>query len=1476
MTRKLMLVGVVVLVGRGSSAQLAIAIVLSFFFFSLQLSVAPFKLNQDNMFRASTECHVFLVLVAALMMRTEPVGYEDTSYDWILSGTFILLVPGAFVITVVSKIRFALSAQSSTGVDAAFNRFRLGLAIGGDCATLFSHFEQLRGELEPPGMRLWRNKELVTHLEPGQLEVALSELGNRLPKSQALGYHFTDIDSARLILHGQGIRASTVGQLGGGVSVCLTSPVELGWTKFSGGRFAKRVGEALWGSLWRQIMSGTAPEGGFDATSLRKELVRAIYEDHAPEKLSSVDGLLTANEGREDELLASLREKYRVEDRYKVEDPNQDWGKAANKLEVLLVLQIPSEENRVKTRIVPGRPSIYIIPRADCAPGEGSDTTNVYLPNDKIEQVFILRPPDPATQQKQLDVMVAHMEPVRVLCKSDRDKNGAMKEVTVVEMKELESADDKLIDAHPAKPGCPVVAAFTAAVARPLDASGASMRTHQQIQEANSGKMLWPENIARFSTDEMAAAVNTIDQLAPQAYTLGYFFTSADQAGELFKGSKGLTASKQPDGGLGIRVSLRNPAELGWEKNAGGAFLDTAGNLLFGPHWRETNDKQLQAVLILGIPTDKMPADGAETFVIPEELMVMEDVDEPYYSSAHVYKSYLLQRTTTADHCSAIDEEKDLQELFARVDANGDGNVTKEEAKQYLRKERQVDLDDHSINVIWQALDEDESGDLDITEFPRFLEVVDKEIARVAADVNTPAAQMSVVQTVQKAAAQVESIEMDDEQIQGLRVAVERMQAKLPTAPTAEDLRKELNGLKLKQLQARVRTLGIDEDRIEQAEEADNNKAAIIELVVSATPVNCTETGSLSELCALLGVNPGALQDALGSDDAAAAVRNMLGIDQTVSEALPTEEELRGELSGLRLKQLQARVRTLGIEEDRIEEAEETDNNKAALVELVVSATPVSSTTAQSSGDSSLSELCALLSIDAEALQRALGSDGAEAAVLRLLPAAAAAEGSSDPVLASLQAGGKSLSDLVSNVLEGAVEVLEQHTIASPRKARRPVRDIIDRAEAALDSMDDAWCDAVSRSDELSRLAQLLAHVQSSTAESSGPGTSTGMAELLDCLDQCASALSSDTQSSDPVLASLQAGGKSLSDLVSNVLEGAVEVLEQHTITSPRKARRPVRDIIDRAEAALDSMDDAWCDAVSRSDELSRLAQLLAHVQSSTAESSGPGTSTGMAELLDCLDRCISAAPAHQVMVPEPEPEPEAGPSWSAAARAELQSMRPSARKQRAVAAGVSASDFDDIDDSEDPTEALISAILARDQLSSRRRNLDDPFAASVKTGTDDSIASVYYEVKPDESNDTPVTVETLHALLADGTISEDTRCWMEGMQTWLPISECEALLPASTRRIERPGHPSPLPRARSPPPSSSRNSHTPPRNRSREQVLKQEAEPTLVAHSVGAAVDESPNIPRRRASASTPPRNSRGKGRPATLMATGGLRNTE
>eukprot|EP01043_Picozoa_sp_COSAG02_P077815 COSAG02_NODE_17223_length_1020_cov_1.096634_2_plen_176_part_01 len=153
-------------------------------------------------------------------------------------------------------------------------------------------------------------------------------------------------------------------------------------------------------------------------------------------------------------------------------------------------------------------------------------------------------------------------------------------------------------------------------------------------------------------------------------------------------------------------------------------------------------------------------AEDGKTSLVGDDSSQFATIGTPYYSSAHIYKVYLIQRTATADHCSALDEDQDLQDLFALVDANGDGRVTKEEATEYLRKERQVDLDMHSIDIIWQALDEDGSGDLDITEFPRFLEVVNRETARAATAKNTPTAALSVAQAAEKLLAGVTDAEL--------------------------------------------------------------------------------------------------------------------------------------------------------------------------------------------------------------------------------------------------------------------------------------------------------------------------------------------------------------------------------------------------------------------------------------------------------------------------------------------------------------------------------------------------------------------------------------------------------------------------------------------------------------------------------------------------------------------------------------------
>ena len=51
----------------------------------------------------------------------------------------------------------------------------------------------------------------------------------QVEKGSDIALHFTDMQSCRLILNSMGIRASTVGQLGGGVSVCLRSIIGFDW-----------------------------------------------------------------------------------------------------------------------------------------------------------------------------------------------------------------------------------------------------------------------------------------------------------------------------------------------------------------------------------------------------------------------------------------------------------------------------------------------------------------------------------------------------------------------------------------------------------------------------------------------------------------------------------------------------------------------------------------------------------------------------------------------------------------------------------------------------------------------------------------------------------------------------------------------------------------------------------------------------------------------------------------------------------------------------------------------------------------------------------------------------------------------------------------------------------------------------------------------------------------------------------------------
>ena len=120
------------------------------------------------------------------------------------------------------------------------------------CENLESYLallERMLDEDVAAGIKLWSSKLAVYHLgreQMAQLEAIVKQM---LSKGFDIALHFTDFGSNNIILNTKGIRASVVGQLGGGVSVCLRSLVGFEWGQ-SWDKFTEAVGKALWGSKW--------------------------------------------------------------------------------------------------------------------------------------------------------------------------------------------------------------------------------------------------------------------------------------------------------------------------------------------------------------------------------------------------------------------------------------------------------------------------------------------------------------------------------------------------------------------------------------------------------------------------------------------------------------------------------------------------------------------------------------------------------------------------------------------------------------------------------------------------------------------------------------------------------------------------------------------------------------------------------------------------------------------------------------------------------------------------------------------------------------------------------------------------------------------------------------------------------------------------------------------------------------------------
>ena len=106
----------------------------------------------------------------------------------------------------------------------------------------------------------WDWPEDVSRFTCEEFMHAIANIDMRIEKSCKLAFHFTDVTSATYILDpaSHGLRASKVGQHGGGLSMCMTPPYELAWEKHcvktnEDAPFRRQVGEALWGEKYHEV-----------------------------------------------------------------------------------------------------------------------------------------------------------------------------------------------------------------------------------------------------------------------------------------------------------------------------------------------------------------------------------------------------------------------------------------------------------------------------------------------------------------------------------------------------------------------------------------------------------------------------------------------------------------------------------------------------------------------------------------------------------------------------------------------------------------------------------------------------------------------------------------------------------------------------------------------------------------------------------------------------------------------------------------------------------------------------------------------------------------------------------------------------------------------------------------------------------------------------------------------------------------------
>ena len=179
MMRKLVVVGMLTTVERGSTTQVVAGIVFSFLFFAAHVRTLPYRHMEDNILKATTEGHLFIVFLMVLTLKSDLHGevLGADAYDFWATVLFVIMVPCTAIgcigrkwyLAVTDDVESSNDKTYTESLQTSFNRMRMFRDKAEDRSLLSSYIAKLLDEVESDyhvfiSYRVASEKELARQL----------------------------------------------------------------------------------------------------------------------------------------------------------------------------------------------------------------------------------------------------------------------------------------------------------------------------------------------------------------------------------------------------------------------------------------------------------------------------------------------------------------------------------------------------------------------------------------------------------------------------------------------------------------------------------------------------------------------------------------------------------------------------------------------------------------------------------------------------------------------------------------------------------------------------------------------------------------------------------------------------------------------------------------------------------------------------------------------------------------------------------------------------------------------------------------------------------------------------------------------------------------------------------------------------------------------------------------------------------------